>query len=158
MENNDSPYLYEKPIRTRKQSRGTRVAGLTALGLVGAVGIFGGTAIASTLASNNLTTNEPAVLNLSAGSASTQGDNQSVIAFPITETEPKTNSIQVQLPEPSRASFTNTSSATPYSDSYPGGSSGLSSSGKVSSHYEGEDEHEEQEDHDRYEHGHYEQD
>lgn len=158
MENNDSPYLYEKPIRNRKQSRGTRVAGLTALGLVGAVGLFGGTAIASTFASNNLTINEPAVRNLSAGIASTQGDNQSVIAFPITETGPKTNSIKVQLPEPSRSSFANTSSATPYSDSYPGGSSGLSSSGKVSSHSEGEDEHEEQEDHDRYEHGHYEQD
>lgn len=150
MENNDSPYLYEKPIRTRKQSRGTRVAGLTALGLVGTVGLFGGTAIASTIAVNNQTTDEPTGSNFSAASASTQADNQSVIAFPVTATEPKPNSIKVQLPELSSLSFGNTSSATPSSGSYASSSNTWDASGKVSAHEEREDHYgeSENEDHD----------
>ncbi len=174
MENNDSPYLYEKPIRTRKQSRGTRVAGLTALGLVGAVGLFGGTALASTIVANNLTADDLTAGNLSTlnggqilGAASpqeysagaqsvsfdssdlaAQAANQAVIAFPVTATEPKPNSIKVQLPDPSSLSFGNTSSATPTSGSYSSSSNTWDASGKVSAHQEREDHHDEREDDD----------
>ncbi len=174
MENNDSPYLSEKPIRNRKQSRGTRVAGLTALGLVGAVGLFGGTAIASTIVANNLTADDLTAGNLSTlnggqilGAASpqeysagaqsvsfdssdlaAQAANQAVIAFPVTATEPKPNSIKVQLPDPSSLSFGNTSSATPTSGSYSSSSNTWDASGKVSAHQEREDHHDEREDDD----------
>lgn len=148
MENNDSPYLYEKPIRTRKQSRGTRVAGLTALGLVGAVGLFGGTALASTIAPNNMTADKETESNFSAASLTAQAANQAVIAFPVTATEPKPNSIKVQLPELSSLSFGNTSSATPSSGSHASSSNTWDASGKASAHEEREDHYGESEDED----------
>lgn len=174
MENNDSPYLYEKPIRNRKQSRGTRVAGLTALGLVGAVGLFGGTAIASTIVANNLTADDLTAGNLSTlnggqilGAASpqeysagaqsvsfdssdlaAQAANQAVITFPVTATEPKPDSIKVQLPDPSSLSFGNTSSATPSAGSYGSSSNSWDASGKASAHQEREDHYGESEDED----------
>ena len=174
MENNDSPYLYEKPIRTRKPSRGTRVAGLTALGLVGAVGLFGGTAIASTIVANNLTADDLTAGNLSTlnggqilGAASpqeysagaqsvsfdssdlsAQAANQAVIAFPVTATERKPTSIKDQLPDPSSLSFGNTSSATPSAGSYGSSSNSWDSIGKDSAYEEREDHHYEREDDD----------
>ena len=139
MENNDSPYIYEKPLRSERLGQGAkrtkRLAKLSALGLVGMVGIFGGSAIASNVvtssraAGENVNANESvaasdsttavtgdpilteASVDPAASSASTT--NAPVISVPFQEAKPKSNSVKVDLPALPNQSFGNTSSATP---------------------------------------------
>lgn len=143
MENNDSPYIYEKPLRSELKQRSKRLAGFSALGLVGMVGIFGGSAIANTMVSANpaTTANEadaveivdPVIANTAAvvdpvvASAAIAGeadDELPVISVPLQEAKPKPNSVKVELPALPNQSFGNTSSATPSvgSGSYASGS------------------------------------
>jgi hypothetical protein len=140
MENNDSPYIYEKPLRSERLGQGAkrtkRLAKLSALGLVGMVGIFGGSAIASNVVTSsraaadaNVNANElvaasdsttavtgdpiltEASVDPAASSASTT--NAPVISVPFQEAKPKSNSVKVDLPALPNQSFGNTSSATP---------------------------------------------
>jgi len=140
MENNDSPYIYEKPLRSARTKRSQRLAGLSALGLVGMVGVFGGTALANTLVAAD-TASEPATANLVAAQASVSESPSvdSVIALPIQSAKPKPNSIKVELPALPSQSFSNTSSATPSAGSYSGNPGNETWSSKISSHEERED-------------------
>ena len=146
MENNDSPYIYEKPLRSERLGQGAvrskRLAKLSALGLVGMVGIFGGSAIAS-----NVVTSSRAAADASVNStdsvaaqdsanpvadqsvlaeaavdlpavASANSANAPLISVPFQEAKPKSNSVKVQLPALPNQSFGNTSSATPSSGAY----------------------------------------
>ena len=143
MENNDSPYIYEKPLRSELKQRTKRLAGLSALGLVGMVGIFGGSAIANTVVSSAAATTaneadaveivDPQIQNTdtpgdplaSLATADPEAsDSSSVIAVPLQEAKPKPNSVKVELPALPNQSYGNTSSATPSvgSGSYAAGS------------------------------------
>lgn len=140
MENNDSPYIYEKPLRSERLGQGAnstkRLAKLSALGLVGMVGIFGGSAIASNVVTSsraaadaNVNANESvaapdsstsvtgdpiltqASVDPAASSAGTS--NAPVVSVPFQEARPKSNSVKVDLPALPNQRFGNTSSATP---------------------------------------------
>ena len=148
MENNDSPYIYEKPLRSsssKSVKRAKRLAGLSGLGLVGVVGIFGGSAFANTMVASakasepegvsapearveqssvtnqNLLTDEP---SSSAPSA------DSVLQLPLQQAQPKPNAVKVQLPNLPSQSYGNTSGATPTAGSYATGSNSNSSYSK----------------------------
>ncbi len=143
MENNDSPYIYEKPLRSELKQRSKRLAGFSALGLVGMVGIFGGSAIANTDA-----VVDPVVASVAiAGEAD---DELPVISVPLQEAKPKPNSVKVELPALPNQSFGNTSSATPSVGS------GSYASGSTPAKYEARGErHESSDDHEReYENEH----
>jgi hypothetical protein len=131
MENNDSPYIYEKPIRSGLKQRSKRLAGLSTLGLVGMFGIFGGSAIANSLVAANPATasNEadavemvdPLIDNtdssvdplVSAATAEPTSDPAPLVSIPLQEAKPKPNSVKVELPALPNQSYGNTSSATP---------------------------------------------
>ncbi len=159
MENNDSPYIYEKPLRSELRAqgvkRGKRLAKLSALGLVGMVGIFGGSAIASNVASatrasadadrsvnNALGTSDTEILDGdsvlteaaldSAQSADSNSANAPVISVPFQEVKPKSNSVKIELPALPNQSFGNTSSATPSVGSSGSGGIGGGLSGNYS--------------------------
>lgn len=149
MENNDSPYIYEKPLRSSRTKRSQRLAGLSALGLVGMVGVFGGTALANSfvaekpnetslpLAGSSFNSPAEAVVNVAAVENDTNSvTNPSLISVPVQLAKPANNSVKVNLPSVPSQSFGNTSSATPTSGSYSGGSSSPAS-------YEDWDDHEE---------------
>jgi hypothetical protein len=152
MENNDSPYIYEKPLRSSRTTRSQRLAGLSALGLVGMLGVFGGSALANSLVAEkpNETSlplagssfNSPAeateaVVNVAAVENDTNSvTNPSLISVPVQLAKPANNSVKANLPSVPSQSFGNTSSATPMSGSYSGGSSSAAS-------YEDSDDHEE---------------
>ncbi len=149
MENNDSPYIYEKPLRSSRTKRSQRLAGLSALGLVGMVGVFGGTALANSfvaekpnetslpLAGSSFNSPAEAVVNVAAVENDTNSvTNPSLISVPVQLAKPANNSVKVNLPSVPSQSFGNTSSATPTSGSYSGGSSSPAS-------YEDSDDHEE---------------
>jgi hypothetical protein len=152
MENNDSPYIYEKPLRSSRTKRSQRLAGLSALGLVGMVGVFGGTALANSFVAekpnetslplagssfDSPTEAAVAVVNVAAVENDTNSvTNPSLISVPVQLAKPANNSVKVNLPSVPSQSFGNTSSATPASGSYLGGSSSPAS-------YEDSDDHEE---------------
>lgn len=151
MENNDSPYIYEKPLRSARTKRSQRLAGLSALGLVGMVGVFGGTALANSFVGEKSGDNILPVAGSDFASAlptasvannvapttndSSAASAASFIAVPLQSAQPANNSIKVNLPSLPSQSFGNTSSATPTSGSYSGGVNATSS-------YEGSEEHE----------------
>lgn len=54
MQNNDNPYIYEKPLKLGAKRSANRLAGFSAIGLLGLVSWFGGTTIANAQAGNNL--------------------------------------------------------------------------------------------------------
>lgn len=144
MENNDSPYIYEKPLRSELKQRSKRLAGFSALGLVGMVGIFGGSAIANTVVT-------PAAANAANDTDAVAVVKTSpVISVPLQEAKPKPNSVKVELPALPNQSFGNTSSATPSVGS------GSYASGSTPAKYEARGErHESSDDHEReYENEH----
>ena len=152
MENNDSPYIYEKPIRSGLKQRSKRLAGLSTLGLVGMFGIFGGSAIANSLVTANPATasNEadavemvdPLITNTDS-SVEPSSDPAPLVSIPLQEAKPKPNSVKVELPALPNQSYGNTSSATP-----PVGS-GNYSSGSAPAKFEARGE-----GHERYESSH----
>ena len=105
MENNDSPYLYEKPLRSERlgqaAKRTKRLAKLSALGLVGMVGIFGGTAIAGNVASSSRT--ESTIQ--SSASTGASASHAPMVSVPFQEATPKSNSVKVHLPALPQKSF-----------------------------------------------------
>ena len=131
MENNDSPYIYEKPIRSGLKQRSKRLAGLSTLGLVGMFGIFGGSAIANSLVTSNTSTTangadaveivDPLIDStdssvdplVSAATAEPTSDPAQLVSIPLQEAKPKPNSVKVELPALPNQSYGNTSSATP---------------------------------------------
>jgi hypothetical protein len=132
MENNDSPYIYEKPLRSEIRQRTKRLASLSALGLVGMVGVFGGSAIANTVVSTSQA--DATVENETSDVIATQPDElviatdpltsaatveqivaepAPVISVPLQSAKPRPSAPKVELPALPTQSFGNTSSATP---------------------------------------------
>jgi hypothetical protein len=122
MENNDSPYIYEKPIRSGLKQRSKRLAGLSTLGLVGMFGVFGGSAIANSLVTSNASPTaseadaveivDPLIDNTDS-SVEPISDPEPLVSIPLQEAKPKPNSVKVELPALPNQSYGNTSSATP---------------------------------------------
>lgn len=135
MESNNSPYIYEKPLRAKRSKR-SRI--LAAVGLVSLGTIIGGSAFASsvineavadtgnsmgdsaTTATNaspveavaNLSNSDSSVSSLTA--QSTQGmPVKSIITVPLEQAKPNKNAAAIQLPVLPDTLFGNTSSATP---------------------------------------------
>ena len=122
MENNDSPYIYEKPIRSGLKQLSKRLAGLSTLGLVGMFGIFGGSAIANSLVPANPATasNEADAVEMvdplidnTDSSVEPTSEPAPLVSIPLQEAKPKPNSVKVELPALPNQSYGNTSSATP---------------------------------------------
>lgn len=129
MENNDSPYIYEKPLRVK----GARITkGIAALGLVAVGTVIGGTAFANSPLSNASASSANAAEPQVAGSAEpteqraqnsitrnaietspVSAQSAALVSLPLEQAVPKKNSATVQLPTISAGSFGNTSSATP---------------------------------------------
>lgn len=144
MEKNNSPYVYEKPLRSERANRGKRLASLSALGVVGMFGIVGGSAIASSIVANPATdarttadsievlsgASLPAEIGVDPVTTAASIETSSVapapvepspiITMPLQETKPKPNSAQIELPAIQRYEFGNTSSATPTAGSNSG--------------------------------------
>ncbi|MFM2030991.1 MAG: hypothetical protein RI927_611 [Actinomycetota bacterium] len=122
MENNDSPYVYEKPLRA-KGARFTKA--VTAVGLVAFGTVIGGGAFANSVEAE----------------AESQYP-QPIITIPFVKQEPQKNSSAIELPGLANQSYGNTSNATP--------SAGGSQSGSnLTSYQEHEDDVEDSDDHDR---------
>lgn len=143
MENNSSPYVYEKPLRSTnsKLNRSLAAVGLVAIGTV-----IGGSAFASSVINeaaadtgaqvtdsviSNTTpvpvedvSNLPETANPVAGATV---DNvlvspvDPIITIPLEQAQPKKNTAAIQLPALTSGSFGNTSSATPYASTGSGG-------------------------------------
>lgn len=156
MENNDSPYVYEKPLRVRG-AKFTK--GITALGLVAFGTVIGGGAFANSLVAegSNESQTDPDLAVL-AGNGSAQninadsqtnsasqdsGSNAGIVSVPLQQAAPKQNSAAIQLPALADQSFGNTSSATPSA----GGSQSGSSAGSYYD-YEDSDDDQDERDHD----------
>ena len=107
MENNDSPYIYEKPLRSK---RARRASAFAAMALVGLAGTLGASSIANSIAAS------------SAAPVTGQASG-SVISVPLQEVKPKLNSVKVDLPVQSAKVYGNTSSATPSAGAYSSNSS-----------------------------------
>lgn len=131
MENNDSLYVYEKPLRA-KGARFTKA--VTAIGLVACGTVIGGGAFANSV------------------EAEAEPQNpQQIITIPFVKQEPKKNSSAIELPGLANQSYGNTSNATP--------SAGGSQSGSnLTSYQEHEDDDEDSDDHDRGERDHDDED
>jgi len=157
MENNDSPYVYEKPLRA-KGAKFTKA--VTAVGLVAFGTVIGGGAFANSveseadpqtpqriIASGNDSNPDDAISSqVESASNSDSGLNAAIIAVPLEQQTPTKNSAAIELPGLTNKSYGNTSSATP--------SAGGSQSGSNITSYqdfedEDEDEDEDGERHDR---------
>jgi hypothetical protein len=129
MENNDSPYIYEKPLR----AKGSRVTkSIAALGLVAVGTVIGGNAFANSPISHAVSpqledstadsADSPVIVNAS-GSRFASADEASasilfeqsapIVALPLEQAAPKKNSASLELPQINADSYGNTSSATP---------------------------------------------
>lgn len=166
MENNDSPYIYEKPLRNsdKKRGRGIAALGLVALGAVVGSGAFAQVleADASTstqLADGSATVStaeptEPDSILLVDGnqvtSATTTSAQNPIVAVPFEQAEPKKDSAAIELPTISNSSYGNTSSATPSAGGTQTGSNlgTYQSRDHEDSDDSSEDRHESQDDHD----------
>ena len=121
MENNDSPYVYEKPLRARRVKGSKRLPAIAALGLVGLGGIFGGGAFANGLVDSTKSVNASGenttpdvVVDASNPSVAISADSAAqIVSLPLQEAKPKPNSAAVSLPKSVGQTFGNTSSATP---------------------------------------------
>jgi hypothetical protein len=120
MENNDSPYIYEKPLRSK---RARRASSLAAIALVGLVGTFGASSIAGSIAA-------------SSAAPLTGQASGSVVAVPLQEVKPKLNSVKVNLPVQTAKTYGNTSSATPSAGAYPSNSNSSSKDDEFENEYE----------------------
>ena len=157
MENNDSPYVYEKPLRA-KGAKFTKA--VTAVGLVAFGTVIGGGAFANSVESeadsqtpqpiiasgNDSNPNDAITSQVESASNSDSGLNAAIIAVPLEQQTPTKNSAAIELPGLTNKSYGNTSSATP--------SAGGSQSGSNITSYqdfedEDEDEDEDGEHHDR---------
>jgi hypothetical protein len=172
MENNDSPYIYEKPLRSERGRRGTKLVSFSALGVLGMFGIVGGSALASNLVTQPNTDvlssgDSVQVLKSSAAEYQKSGNPltrsasanespvaaSSIISMPFQETKPNPNSVKIELPALPKQVYGNTSSATPTAGA--GNSGGVQNYAKSNS-YEREDSHgdsgrEEHEEHEEHE-------
>jgi hypothetical protein len=166
MENNDSPYVYEKPLRAKgaKFTKAVTAAGLVAFGTV-----IGGGAFANSVESeadpqtpqpiiasgNDSNPNDAISSQVESASDSDSGLNAAIIAVPLEKLTATKNSAAIELPGLTNKSYGNTSSATP--------SAGGSQSGSNITSYqdfedEDEDEYEDGERHDRDDHDHDDED
>lgn len=164
MENNDSPYVYEKPLRAKgaKFTKAVTAAGLVAFGTV-----IGGGAFANSVESeadpqtpqpiiasgNDSNPNDAISSQVESASNSDSGLNAAIIAVPLEQLTATKNSAAIELPGLTNKSYGNTSSATP--------SAGGSQSGSNITSYqdfEDEDEDEDSDDHDRGDRDHDDED
>jgi hypothetical protein len=158
MENNDSPYVYEKPLRA-KGAKFTKA--VTAVGLVAFGTVIGGGAFANSveseadpqtpqpiIASGNDSNPDDAISSqVESASNSDSGLNAAIIAVPLEQQTPTKNSAAIELPGLTNKSYGNTSSATP--------SAGGSQSGSNLTSYQAyEDDDEDGDDRDRDDHDH----
>lgn len=162
MENNDSPYVYEKPLRA-KGARFTKA--VTAVGLVAFGTVIGGGAFANSVeaeaepqnpqpiiaSGNDSNPNDAISSQVESASNSDSGLNSAIIAVPLEQQTPAKNSAAIELPGLANKSYGNTSSATP--------SVGGSQSGSnITSYQDYEDEDEDSDDHDRGDRDHDDED
>jgi hypothetical protein len=129
MENNDSPYVYEKPLRV-KGSRVTK--SIAALGLVAVGTVIGGNAFANSQISHSVSpqtqddqassADSPVIVNASgsifastdeASASSLYEQSAPIVTVPLEQAVPKKNSASTELPQIITDSYGNTSSATP---------------------------------------------
>lgn len=129
MENNNSPYVYEKPLRATNKKRGRSIA---ALGLVALGAVVGSGAFAQVLEADAATENQSAADSLvvsasnsaqpeaiepvdtnRVNSATVSEISSPIVAVPFEQAKPKKNSAAIELPALSSKTFGNTSSATP---------------------------------------------
>lgn len=129
MENNNSPYVYEKPLRVSHKKRGR---GIAALGLVALGAVVGSGAFAQVLEADAATENQSSadsvvvtaadsaqpdaieVVDANQVNSATVSDiSTPIVAVPFEQTKPKKNSAAIELPALSSNAFGNTSSATP---------------------------------------------
>ena len=124
MENNDSPYVYEKPLRA-KGAKFTKA--VTAVGLVAFGTVIGGGAFANSVESeadpqtpqpiiasgNDSNPNDAISSQVESASNSDSGLNAAIIAVPLEQQTPTKNSAAIELPGLTNKSYGNTSSATP---------------------------------------------
>lgn len=97
MENNDSPYIYEKPLRSK---RARRASSFAAIALVGLAGTFGASSIATSIAA-------------SSAAPVTGKARGTIVTVPLQEVKPKANSVKVNLPF---SPFEDTESENEYED------------------------------------------
>jgi len=154
MENNDSPYIYEKPLRSKRSSQGK---GIFALGLVALGTLVGGGAFANSvvaggvnqdqtnsdlvvLAGDDATNDSNAKASRNLVAQSSEVSNDAIVSVPLQQAEPKQTTAALELPGLANQSYGNTSSATP--------SAGGSQSGTKSSNYSAYEDEEDDEDSD----------
>lgn len=154
MENNDSPYVYEKPLSSARPKRALAIA---AVSLTGIGSIIGGTAFASAVVSSvsarenvmpisSASGTSFATIDEETGKAKRDGNQISAAAIatsiPLLTVEPTKSSPQVQLPAISTTDWGNLSSATPSSGS------GNASGGQAS--YSEDQDHDDDDDYERH--------
>jgi len=156
MENNESPYIYEKPLSPKRPKRTFAIA---AASLAGIGSVVGGTAFASAVvgiatASQDITpissasgqdpqilTAEPTQLGELPTETPRPVANTSI---PIASSKPNSSVPQVQLPAIAPTAWGNLSSATPSAGSW----NGTNGAGEYEDGKDYDDEHEDREDHD----------
>lgn len=112
MENNSSPYVYEKPLRAKRSIRNRSFA---AVGLVAVGTAIGGGAFANSLFSDAgsesaTSLNSSDQTNLASGTTAVDP----IFVVPFEQAKPSKGSAAIELPALSNESYGNTSSATPY--------------------------------------------
>lgn len=143
MENNSSPYIYEKPLRSKnsKLNRSLAAVGLVAIGTVIGGSAFASSVINEAVADTGAQLTDPVissttpvpvedVSNLTETANPVAGATvdtvlvspvDPIIAIPLEQAQPKKNTAALQLPALTSGSFGNTSSATPYASTGTGG-------------------------------------
>lgn len=143
MENNSSPYVYEKPLRSTnsKLNRSLAAVGLVALGTVIGGSAFASSVINEAVADTGAQVADPVISNTNpvpvedvsnltetanpvAGATVDNGlvsPVDPIITIPLEQAQPKKNTAAIQLPALTSGSFGNTSSATPYASTGSGG-------------------------------------
>lgn len=152
MENN-SPYVYEKPLRAKssKRNKGFAALGLVALGSAIGTGAFANGLIAGVdpeaqKATNSVSANalqvvsgEPVAQQVSSEALSQAAEQNSIVSVPFEQTEPKKSAAAISIPAVQFQDYGNTSSATPYVGS---------GSNKSGAYQDGDDRYESDEEHD----------
>lgn len=125
MKNNDSPYVYEKPLRAKgaKFTKAITAFGLVVFGTVIGCGAFANSV--ETEAEPHTTQpviatgkdsdpDETMATQVESAGDSHAGLGSAIIALLLVQQTTKKNSSAIVLPDPANQSYGNTSSATPY--------------------------------------------
>lgn len=158
MENN-SPYVYEKPLRAKssKRKKGFAALGLVVLGSAIGTGAFANGLVAGAdtevqKAANSLSANaaqvvsdEPTAQQISSAVVTQAAEQNPIVSVPFEQTEPKKSAAAISLPAVQFQDYGNISSATPSAGS---GSNNSGAYQDSDDRYESEDERDDHEDRD----------